>query len=147
ARKEAYRLHGGSLLPLISNEKEKIRDLAFGGRFAEAIMVTDGEWVLFRWPVDRSNQPLVWCGRRDPGWLHRDGVVKQVGPDRFEVNKPVLTACGAFTNELFNLKTDYCQQHNVYHRFPDVVNRLERGLKKWLVEVGAPEEQLIRLGL
>jgi hypothetical protein len=48
---------------------------------------------------------------------------------------------------LFDVATDPAQRHDISTEQPAVLARLQTALRDWLVAIGAPREQLQRLGL
>lgn len=55
-------LHGKSLLPLLSGEKQKTRDEILYGYFGKAVNITDGEYTYFRAAQSEDNMPLYSYG-------------------------------------------------------------------------------------
>lgn len=138
------RLHGHSLLPLVRGEQTAWpREYAWWGRFGEAISITDGEWVLFKWPEGESNTPLYWHSPTQPLYAK---FFSEIGPDEGDRYR-VSVARGDQYTALFNLRDDYRQERNLVAERPDQVRRLCQVLAERLRTVGAPEEQLERLGL
>jgi hypothetical protein len=50
-------------------------------------------------------------------------------------------------DELYDMASDYEQQHNAIDRYPEVAERMRSCLREKLDELHAPEEQYVRLGL
>ncbi|NPV54248.1 MAG: sulfatase-like hydrolase/transferase [Firmicutes bacterium] len=137
-------IHGKSLLPYVLNSGESttIREYACYGRYGEAINITDGEWTLFLWPPTEANNPLYWYSPRPPKFH----VEKVIGP--YENGRyPCEVPRGHSRSALYNVKDDYQQQRNLIDEEPGVVRRLVNGLKDFIASIGAPREQLVRLGI
>jgi arylsulfatase A-like enzyme len=60
------RIHGESLLPIISGEAESIRDYAYMGQFKRAWRVNDREWS-FILNFDKNNSRELYNLKEDPG--------------------------------------------------------------------------------
>lgn len=138
--------HGHSLLPMLRDQSIASawpRQYAWWGRFGEAVSITDGEWVLFKWPDSEANEPLYWHSPAPPLYAK---FYSEIGSDeggRYRVG----VARGDQRTALYNLREDYAQQHDRAAEQPDQVRRLCRELVEQFRAVGAPEEQLLRLGL
>ncbi|MHA6481713.1 sulfatase [Paenibacillus sp. strain BS8-2] len=137
-------LQGRSLLPLLTGDHSgvAVQETVCFGRFGEALNITDGEWTLFIWPEDATNEPLYWYSSLPPQY----GAAFATG-DYENGRYPVACARGEQYSALYNVKSDYRQQHNVIADFPDVVSRLKRSAAAFLSNCGAPAEQFHRLGL
>lgn len=48
-------------------------------------------------------------------------------------------------DQLYDLETDYEQEHNIIDSQPEVLHRMEEMMKDALKEHDAPEEQYVRL--
>jgi arylsulfatase A len=95
------------LLPLLKGETDTIRSSLIHNTNEKGYAVRDGEWLL----VDAKSGYL---SRRDPAWEKRRGY--PAGPQG-----PV---------ELYHLKTDLAQKHNVAAEHPERVKELQALLKK-----------------
>ncbi len=60
------RIHGASLLPIMSGEVESIRDYAYMGQFKRAWRINDREWSLLL-NLDKDNSKELYNLREDPG--------------------------------------------------------------------------------
>ena len=60
------RIHGESLLPIMSGEVESIRDYAYMGQFKRAWRINDREWSLLL-NLDKDNSKELYNLREDPG--------------------------------------------------------------------------------
>lgn len=137
-------VQGHSLLSLACDvAADWPRQFAWWGRYGEAISFTDGEWVLFKWPESDANQPLYWYSPTPPLYAK---FFSSIGPDEGGRYR-VAVARGDQHNALFNIREDPKQEHNLVHERPDQLQRLTRELTAQLRSVGAPEDQLERLGL
>jgi len=61
-------VHGSSLLPLISEEKEKIRDYAYSGFFNRSWSIRDEEWKYIHWlpgPPSHPTKPELYNLKKD----------------------------------------------------------------------------------
>lgn len=135
-------VHGRDLVPVLQgSETYATRDYAFYGRFGESINVTDGTWTLFLWPPGDKNEPLYWYSAIPPKFHEKaKGNVTQ-GPF------PVDTPRGECKTVLFNIRQDYHQLNDVLEKEPETARRLAGEIRRFLIDIGAPCEQLIRLGL
>ncbi len=164
------KLHGESLLPLLSGTNKKIRDYAIYGYFGRDVNITDGHYTYFRTPTCEANDPLyiytampttinqfyysdcmtdlleIEMGRFLP-WTNYP--VYKIPKNLLKLNAPTLrfNQRGQFLgqNLLFDIINDYAQEN------PLVDLEIETQLCKMLVETmrkhNTPEEQLERLGL
>jgi arylsulfatase A-like enzyme len=148
------RIHGKSLMPFVlgdNNDRDyHVRDVASYGRFGEAVNVTDGEWTLFMWPPGKKNQPLYWYGQNPPQsrYTHHNLIGDfDVDPEKHKVRWPVECARGEMQTELFNVKEDPQQTHDLSRKKPGIVKDLKHAAVEFLQSVDAPFSQLQRLGL
>lgn len=65
------------------------------------------------------------------------GEIAGSADDDFEVHQ----------DELYDMETDYAQQNNLIDQLPEVAAQMRSRLKKKLIELQAPEEQFVRMGL
>lgn len=136
--------HGYSLHGLVTGAAVAWpRKYAWWGRFGEAICITDGLWLLMKWPGGSSNAPLKWHSYSPPSYSK---LLSSIG-ERKEDGYPVSLDIGNHTTALFNLSSDSGQNHNVADEYPNEARRLEEALAEKLRSVDAPSEQLERLGL
>ncbi len=137
-------LHGGSLLPLIRDPGAGIREVACFGKYGESVGVSDGRWTLFQWPPTEWNGPLYWYSALEPEFLKPKGV----GPfDPAHLRYSVEAVRGSNGSSLFDLEQDPGQEQNAIERHPQEAERLREGLRAFLGRIGAPGEQVERLGL
>jgi arylsulfatase A-like enzyme len=133
--------HGINLLPVLEDPSAATRSHAVYGMFGNSVSVTDGRWVLHQSPADAGNAPLNWYGHCLAKFLPYD-----LGPyvdGRRETRHPYhgaptwLSDKAADPNELTNLA----------EREPGKLAEMQAALRAALLELGAPGEQLQRLGL
>lgn len=135
--------HGASLLRLAGGDGPWSRTHAWWGRFGEAIGITDGRWVLLKWPDGDRNEPLYWYSRTPPEWTPFYTFIGPPELDRF----PIGVKRGQRASALYDMATDPAQERDLSRERPDELARLCRALAAQLRAVGAPDEQLDRLGL
>lgn len=137
--------HGVDLLPVLEDVSATPRDFAICGSFGESVTITDGRWVLHQQPVE-SNQPLHWYSHRLPRFINYD-----VGPYRCADGASGRRATVHRPNPgetwLSDHATDLNELSNLATSEPGELSRLESALARVLREIGAPVEQLRRLGL
>lgn len=151
--------HSVSLLPTLNGETT--RDALLYGTFGQGICFTDGEWSLFKAPVDGEalhtystmiNRPLIVDNPVD-GRVGRlpDPPVDQGYFDptvKLPLWKmPINIDPRTHENFLFNRKTDPAQEINLWDSEPEQRERLLQTLRELIAVEGAPPEQLQRLGL
>jgi len=100
-------MHGESILPLLTGEKEKIRDYAHSGYYGKSWSIRDDEWKLILWLPEEIS--ILRKGERD-----KIGILKTR-------HKP----------ELYNLKRDPREQENLIDEYPDMANTLELELRRF----------------
>lgn len=161
-----HRTHGRSIVPLLTGERDHIRDWALGGVYGNWVQITDGTRKYARGPVG-DNFPLeMWSNRWSSMPIHIPGVQNLPLPDDravldhmpgsevpvmrqpFQAGDmlPMWAGMGAADKHfLFDLDVDPHEQEN---RFGEPV---EKELRDLLVtamqEVEAPAPQFERLGL
>ena len=136
--------HGQDLTPVILGETEVERPAACFAKFGEAINLTDGTYTLFQWPESDRNEPLYWYSAQPPDFLKPRGF-GPYEPDRTRF--PIDWIRGPMRTALYNVTEDPHQQHDLAAQEPETVRRLQNALRRWLIELQAPSEQLRRLGL
>lgn len=101
-------MEGESLLPLMSGEKEKIREFVVSGNFNLSCRIRDENWSFYLWaPEELSN---------------RSGPELYKIDDSFKVPKPTE----------FNRKRDWLERENVIDRYPEVAEKMELKLRRFL---------------
>lgn len=166
-------IHGKSLLPLVTGKGEcKAGEMALFGVFGGSVYATDGEWVFAKRPIP-GNAPLNWYTHshfnqwqfgqinelqttrerlqqykdgRFPAWYGGD-TLNHGGPSPVPTGSRDVTAGDRATDELYHVSIDYEQHENLARKHPDVVMRFSREMAQQLRQLGAPNEQLDRLGL
>jgi len=136
-------VHGSSLLPLMRDGSVRGREVACFGQFGKALNVTDGEWVLYRWPPD-DDAPLYWYGRHGSRF---HGVKAKLGPYEKDRQRFAASSSSDCESALFHLADDPLQQHDLLAQRPDVEARLVQGLGEFLAGLGAPGELAHRFEL
>jgi arylsulfatase A-like enzyme len=139
--------HGVDLLPLFADPTAPTRDLAINGTFGESVSVTDGSWMLHLPPVD-GNQPLYWYSHRHSMFQPYDlGPYECTGAD--EGRRPVTHTALTRPDEVWlsDLCADPYEASNLADQHPDQIDRLSHALATELERIGAPPEQLDRLGI
>lgn len=161
-----HRTHGRSLVPLVTGERERIREYALSGIWGREVHLIDDTHKYVRAP-EGSNAPLsMWSNRWSSLALHHavPDYRFPVPDDRATLDRmpgsriPVIRqpyragdllpywAAGRFTgNELYNLRDDPAEDENL------AKSRAERDLadklRTAMQEVEAPADQFERLGL
>jgi arylsulfatase A-like enzyme len=72
--KKPPKAHGESLLPLMSGEKEKIRDYAYMGYFKQSMRVSDHKWAFHMYQM-KGKEPELYDWENDPEQLNN--VIEQ----------------------------------------------------------------------
>lgn len=104
------KIEGQSLLPLMSGEKEKVRDFVVSGNFNLSYRIRDENWSFYMWaPEELSN---------------RSGPELYKIDDDFKVPEPTK----------FNRKGDWMEREDMIHRYPEVAERMELKLRRFLDE-------------
>ena len=159
------RTHGYSLLPLIQGEVDRVRDWALSGVWGREVHWIDGRTKYARGPVGR-NQPLsMWSNRWSTMPIHAFPQVRLPLPDERAVldrmpgsKVPVLRqpfAAGDMLpywavgvehqTVLFDLAADPGEEHDLAGTVAE--RDAAEALRAALLEVEAPDDQLVRLGL
>ncbi len=152
--------HSRSILPLIQGEEEAREDVIYG-TFGQGVCITDGEWTLFKSPVDNEllhsystmiSRPLIVDNPID-GRVGR-APTEPVGQGRFDPTVPYPTwkipiRIDPRTREnfLFHRSSDPEQQNNLWDSHPAERGRMLLLLQRRMAEEGCPPEQFERLGL
>ncbi len=161
-----HRVHGVSVLPLLDGSATSVRDWALAGVWGRQVHLHDGHRKYVRAPVE-GNRPLeMWSNRWSTMPVSFLPELRLPRPDRrarLEVapgaDVPVL--CQPFgpgdllpfwaygddlgSSMAFDLDEDPAEQHDLAGTA--VEDELAEQLRDALLEVEAPAEQLVRLGL
>lgn len=139
--------HGVDLLPLMVSDQARAHSYAINGIFGESVSITDGSWMLHVAPVE-GNGPLYWYSHRHSMFQPYDlGPYECTGVD--QGRRPVRHTSLTLPDELWlsDLRSDPYEATNLAGQRPDEVARLANALATELERIGAPGEQLKRLGL
>lgn len=139
--------HGVDLLPVLASADAPTRDYAMNATFGESVSITDGAWMLHVPPVD-GNAPLFWYSHRHSMFQPYElGPYECTGPDqgRRLVHHAGLTRPDEWW--LSDLRADPYEATNLAAERPEEVSRLAGALAAELARIGAPPEQLERLGI
>lgn len=164
-------LHGRSLMPVIENRQEKVRDYALYGWFGKPVNITDGRYTYFRAAKDPSNAPLYaymsmpttigqYFGRGLPaGVLEAGDYLPWAGMPVYRLDMAALEtlegkdasrqeleqALGLTESLLFDIQEDPGQHCPIND--PALEQRMSDALIEAMKDCDAPAEQLWRLGL
>ena len=155
---EDVEMDGKSLLPVIHDDQD-IHDYAVFGVHGSCVGITDGRWKYFRANVNRDNRPfaeytLMPTNMR--GFFDRDNLeqAQLVNGGRFTHNMPCLRVpvktiynSYRYGNLLFDVSNDPEESDNLVNEKPDICRKMENALTGIMTQVGAPDEEFIRLGL
>lgn len=166
------RLHGKSWLPLIRGEINKLRDCVLYGYYGKQMNLTDGCHTYFKAPNEKNRPLNIYTSMPTDVYVFydedriRDFSMVETGQFLSWTSYPVYKIPADAINDnddgtlryvylyewekedqLYDLKGDYGQEHNLITEKPDVVRALNRMMKKALSEYDAPEEHLERLML
>ncbi len=140
--------HGVDLLPVLESHDAPTRDYAINGRFGQSVSITDGEWMLHVDPVE-GNAPLYWYSHHQSRFMrdYRLGPYECLPGDTGR--RPVDHSVPAAEYELWLSHTgaDPMEMDNLAERHPEQVSRMARALASEFARIGAPAEQVDRLGL
>lgn len=139
--------HGVDLLPVIASDQQPTREFALNGMFGESMSITDGAWSLHIPPVE-ENRPLFWYSYHNAMFIPYDlGAVELTGDG--VPRRPVTRTAMTRPDEVWlsDLTSDPHEMTNCAGSHPDQVSRLAGALAAELIRLGAPAEQLDRLGL
>lgn len=138
--------HGVDLLPTLSSAGEVTRSFAINGAFGDSVSITDGSWMLHVSPVT-DNAPLYWYSHHQSLFMSYElGPYECLPGDRGRRLAHQVQANG-FELWLSLLDEDPHEVTNAAERYPDQVKRLSNALIAEFDRIGAPEEQIDRLGL
>src|SRR5579884_1451467 len=160
-----HETHGRSLLPLILGEHDSVREHVLAGVWGREVHVITRAAKYVRAPAN-GNEPLsLWSNRwstlevpmvprlRMPPPDRRATLDRMPGSDVPVIRQPYrdgdlmpFWAGGEFTgNHLFALDDDPCEEHDLAGTA--VEPEMAELLRTALLDVGAPDDQLVRLGL
>lgn len=151
--------HSRSLVPVL--EGVKARTAVLYGTFGQGVCVTDGEWTLFKAPVEDKplftystmiNRPLIVDNPVDGrvGKLPDPPVDQGYFDDTVPMplwKTPITIDPRTYENFLFRRSEDRDQTTNLWDSEPKQRNRMLDLLREMIADEGAPPEQLERLGL
>ena len=158
-------VHGRSLMPLLDGRAEKVRDWNLYGWFGARVQYTDGRHTYARAAATPSNEPLnVYTNRWStaPWWqIPMPDSRVEMGPfvpaagempvGRMPVSPEFMRRLSCApeqvtgANHLFDVVADEAQEQNLAGTplEQEIAGRLAAALR----EIGAPPEQMVRLGL
>ncbi|WP_299949488.1 sulfatase-like hydrolase/transferase [uncultured Ruegeria sp.] len=152
--------HSQSFLSVLDGGKEARADLTYG-TFGQGICITDGEWTLFKAPVDGKplytystmiSTPLIVdnpvdgrMGKAPPPPVDQDQFDSTVPYPMWKT--PIKIDPRTHEDFLFNRVDDPGQKKNLWHSHPEQRGRLLGLLCARMAEEGCPGEQFERLGL
>jgi arylsulfatase A-like enzyme len=160
-----HRTHGRSLAPLIRGEAPGVREWALSGIWGREVHLLDGRHKYARAPAG-ANEPLsLWSNRWSTMPVHRLPQLRLPPPDARAVldrmpgsKVPVIRqpfragdhlpfwALGPFRgSQLYDLANDPGEDENLAGSARE--RELEERLRSALLEMEAPDDQLVRLGL
>jgi arylsulfatase A-like enzyme len=156
-----HKIHGKSWGPLLEGKTDKLRECIIHGVFGEDVNLTDGRFTYFRTHCNEENQPLYsytatpstnkrYWDEKYFGDIEVGRMLKYTKHPVFKVpvydiwlNERYLEYCNE--NMLFDIEADYAQLNNLAGG--ELEQKYRDLLIKKMKEVGAPQEQYIRLGL
>jgi arylsulfatase A-like enzyme len=164
-----HRTHGQSMVPLLTGSGEAIRDWAIGGVYGNWVQVTDGRRKYARAPTTDNTPLSMWSNRWSTMPAHKglEDYMRFPKPDRraaldfmpgadvpvirqpFAAGDTVPFWAGGARNvgrhHLYDLDLDPDERENRRDE-PGETEMIEL-LRTALVDVEAPDEQLVRLGI
>ena len=173
ATKLQYKIHGKSLMPILRDGEEQVRNGVIYGYFGKQVAYNNGKYTYFRSAIREDNKPCnVYCsvasvlrqyyGAND-GVLVEDYNKIEMGRFLSWTDYPVYkfpaeiirynNSSQEFTkrskynaeNLLFNIENDYPQQYPINDR--KLEEKIISELKICMKEHDSPEEQFERLGI
>ena len=161
-----HQTHGVSMVPLLTGERDSVREWVLGGSFGGWVQLTDGHQKLFRGAVDDNFPVSMWSNRWSTMPLHIPGLTVLPPPDERAqldfmpgssvpvIRQPYLPGdqLPLFANRncvdrhfLFDIDVDPDEQEN---RFGEGESAdLLTQLREQLQNINAPDDQFERLGL
>jgi arylsulfatase A-like enzyme len=136
------RFHGKSLMPLIREETEKVRDFTHSGFFGKSHIVNDGRYA-FHLHHDNSKD-LYWYGLHNSYFVGAGplGPVEDGGRRKVDVANGWNYCCEP---AIFDLENDPEQTTNLFSSRPDLVKIFVDEIRRFLAEIDAPEEYAERI--
>ena len=153
--------HSVSFLPLIKSTNDKTHGAILYGTFGQGVCVTDGDWTLFRSPIEGKPlynystmiaRPLIVDNPVDG----RVGAAPARPVDQQEFDPtipyplwkmPITIDPRTHEHFLFNRSEDPGQTRNLWESEPQQRDRMLALMRALLEQEGYPPEQLERLGL
>lgn len=153
--------HSRTFMPVLEGHSETQRDAVTYGSFGQGVCITDGQWTLFKAPVE--SEPLFTYSTMITRPLLVDNPVdgrvgskplEPVAQGNFDPSVPyplwklpTQIEPRTLENYLFNRAEDPGQEQNLWDREPKQRERMLGLLRACLEEEGYPQEQLKRLGI
>jgi arylsulfatase A-like enzyme len=149
--------HGRSLLPLLMGAETDAREALLYGTFGQGICATDGEWTIFKSPVNEG--PLYYYSSMVFKSMDVDSIASPTGHGHYipgvdleQWQVPVQTAPTNISslgrkNFLFHRSEDPKQSRNLWREEPSQRERMLDLTRYLMAREGAPPEQYDRLGL
>lgn len=143
--------HSRSLIPLLAGNDGQ-RDATIYGTFGQGVVITDGEWSLFKSPTGtgslNSYSSMIFRS------LTADHVRSPTGQGHFipavelpQWKIPIELEPLDLEDRLYHRVEDPWMRNNLWHDASDQRRRMLRRLAAILEEEGAPPEQFTRLGV
>lgn len=139
-------IHGVNLLPVLENPSARTRDFALMGQWGQSVSITEGRWILHQAPV-ASNQPLNWYGACSAKFMPA-----ALGPynGRFRsalTGDPLSEYWWGTPTWLSDKAADMNELENMAASEPAQMKIMQESLRRELLRLNAPSEQIQRLGL
>jgi arylsulfatase A-like enzyme len=133
--------HGMDLEPVLRDPDAEFRDYAISGLWGASVTITDGDWVLHQAPVE-GNEPLYWYGIT--GETRDDLGPYDAEEGRRTADQPYPLDEGTW---LSDRREDPNERVNLADARPEKRREMQRALRETLGDLGAPPEQVERLGV
>jgi arylsulfatase A-like enzyme len=148
------RTHSRSVMPVLRGQTDRHRDVLLYGTFGQGVCLTDGDWTIFKAPV--QDEPL---------FVYSSQIFRSLVSQEEGVNLPVAsgtyipgvalpqwqipTRYPVLNSEdmLFYRAEDPGQTRNLWLSAPDQRERMLSLLRDAIEQEGSPPEQWTRLGL
>ncbi|MCT4334930.1 sulfatase [Paracoccus sp. YLB-12] len=153
--------HSRSLMPLLRDEAEPVRDAVIYGTFGQGVCITDGDWTLFKSPVPDMPlhvystfiaRPLIVdnpvdgrVGRLPTPPVDQGNFDESVPYPMWKM--PVKIDPRSHQDFLFDRRSDPAQTSNRWDDRVDVRQSMLQALRALMQEEGTPDDQWERLGL